>query len=79
MAQQVTLPIGSVGAIVVSESAGIITAQFTAKLQQGAVNVNAGVSGNLGSLLAMAASAQSNATFKAILAEAGMLAAGLPT
>lgn len=74
MAQTFSVPIGSVGSVVITEDAGVLTVQATVALQQGAVKVGANLSGDIAALLMMAATAQSNALVKAVLTEASVLA-----
>lgn len=74
MAQTFSVPIGSVGSVVITEDAGVLTVQATVALQQGAVKVGANLSGDIAALLMMAATAQSNVLVKAVLTEASVLA-----
>lgn len=74
----VSTPIGSTGSLTVTESAGVLTLNFSEALLDGGIKLN--VSADLGAaaLLTLISDATSNATLKAALAEAAKLVAALP-
>lgn len=78
MSQILSIPIGSAGSLVVSESAGIVRVQADLTGLSGSVKGGAFVEGSAPALLKLAADAVSNPMAKALLAEAAVIAAALP-
>lgn len=78
MAQSISFPIGSIGNVVLEESAGQLSATAQVAVASGLVKINLGVQGDSVALLKLLAADSSNPLLKSILAELAALDAVLP-